>query len=315
MDNLTSIVVREVNITELNLLLQALELLRIRGILNFILRVENLEETLTRRNTLVDARKLVDEGTNRSCNLREGCNKCDKARCAQGVTHNECTTENQDNSHSCDTQELAHWRSRLLTTSHPKQGICEGFIQFVELLLDILGCCVCLYDFDTAERLVEHADHIAHTLLAQACRVAQLLDDAADNEANHRQEQHRKESQLPRDIQHQHNVTDNEERLTEQHLQSVGNTKLHNTHIGCDTRHNIALALTAKVAYILADNAIEHSITHTQNGLHTHLLDRITAQIAEEVREEIHHNQDYRQQHKYIGDIPSIAEDIRISVV
>ena len=185
----------------------------------------------------------------------------------------------------------------------------------MELLLDILGCGVSLYDFDTAKRLVEHADHIAQALLTLACRVAQLLDDATDNKAHQRQEQHRKECQLPRDIQHQHNVSDNKERLTEQHLQSIGNTELHNTHIGCDTRHNIALALTAEVAYILADNTIEHSVAHTQNGLHTHLLNRITTQIAEEVREEIHHNQDHRQQHKYIGDIPSVAEDIRISVI
>ena len=48
-------------------------------------------------------------------------------------------------------------------------------------------------------------------------------------------------------------------------------------------------------ADIFANHAIEHRITHTLYGCNTHILDRITAQIAEEIREEVHYDKNYSQ--------------------
>ena len=174
----------------------------------------------------------------------------------------------------------------------------------MELRLDIVGCCVGLNDFYTTKRLVEHTHQIAHTLLAMACRVTQLLDDMANDEAHQRQEEGREDGQLPRYIDHQHKVADDKERLAECHLQSVGHAILHRTNVGGNSRYNIALTLTAEIAYILTYNAVEHSVTNTLHGIYTHLLHRISTQVAEEVRQQVHNDKHHSQHHKHIGYAP-----------
>ena len=153
----------------------------------------------------------------------------------------------------------------------------------MELLLYIVRRSVGLNDFNASERLVKHTHQLAHTPLAQTCRVAQLLHDTADNKAHQRQEEDREECQLPRYAQHQNDISDNEERLAKCHLQSVGNTVLHNQYIGGYTRHNITLALVAKIADILAYHAVKHRVTHTLNCCHAQVLNRISTEVAEEV--------------------------------
>ena len=284
MNNLARLVIREVHIAELHLILEACKLLRIRGIGDKISIVENCEDALSRSNSLVDICELIDKCTHRACNLREGGYKGYKSCTAQRATHYERTSEHQYNRYGRNSEELAHRRSQLLAASHPEQCIGQVLIQGVELILDIIGCSVGLDDLNSAERLIKHTHQIAHTLLTLTCRMAQLLDDATDNKAYKWQEQHREECQLPRDAEHQNQVTDNKERLTECHLQSVSYAVLHDHHIRSDTRDNIALALTAEITYILAYYAVEHRVAHTLHGSYSHILDRISAKIAEEIR-------------------------------
>ena len=120
-NNLARLVVGEAHIAELNLIIEALELLCIGRVNNLVLTIKQCEDTLARRYTLIDACELVNKGANRSCNLREGGDKGDKACGTQRPLHHKRAAEYQDNSHRRNAEELAHWRCQLLTTSHPKQ--------------------------------------------------------------------------------------------------------------------------------------------------------------------------------------------------
>ena len=153
----------------------------------------------------------------------------------------------------------------------------------MELYADIVCSGVGLDNLDARERLIKHTNHITKLLLRSRRGVAQTFDNTADNKTHNRQEEDCKEGQLPRNIEHQHKVTDNKERLAECHLKGVCDTELHSHNIRGNARDNIALALLGEVADIHIDNVVKHHITHTLQRSCAHTLNRIRAQISKEI--------------------------------
>ena len=157
----------------------------------------------------------------------------------------------------------------------------------MEFALYIIYSIVRLDNLDTRKRLVNNGYQVAHTLLHTVGRVTQTLDNRADNNTHNRQEECCKECHLPRHLNHQHQIADNEERLTESDLQRICNAELHGHNIGGDFRDNIAFALFAEIAHIHIDDVVEHRTTHTQQRCRTHLLDRIGTEIAERIAQHV----------------------------
>ena len=283
MQNLASAIIRETDVFELNLLLQTLKLGCIGAIGNLTLSIDNLKDTFTSSHSLVDIGKLVDKCAYRASNLREGGDKGDKACCTHRALCNQRTAKDKHYSHGCNTQKLTHRRGELLTTSHPEHKARKLGIYLVELNSDILRSGIGLDNLNARERLVKHANHISQLLLCAASRVAQTLNNTANQKTYNWQEEDCKECQLPRYIEHQHKVADNKEWLAEGHLKGICNTELNCHNIRSNARDNISLALLGEVADIHIDNVIEHHITHTLQSRGTHTLNRISTKVAEEV--------------------------------
>ena len=313
-DHLARTVVGEMHVAEFDFLLQARQLFGVGGVLYFGGRVDDREDAFAGGDALVDVGELVDEGAHGARDLREDGHEGDESAGIEGSLGHERAAEDEDHAHGRDAQKFAHRRRQLLAAGHregqPRQVGADGIV----FLLDVFDGVVALDDFDARERFVERGDHFTHALLVGAGRVAEFLDDAADQQRHHREEQHREDRQLPRNGHHHHDVADDEERLAERHLQCVGDAELHDAHVGGDFRDDVAFALVREIAHVHVHHAREHLVAHTLERPGAHILHGPGAQITEQVAQQADADGHHGQQQQYVLR-GILLEDMRIGEI
>ena len=307
-------VVGEVHVAEFDFLFQPREFPGAGFVLYFGFRVDDREDALSGGDSLVDVGELVDEGAHGARDLREDGDEGDESAGVEHAFGHERTAEDEDHAHGRDAEELAHRRGQLLAPGHREGETGQVGTDVVVFLLDVLGGVVALDDLDARERFVERRDHLAHAFLVGAGRVAEPLDDVADQKGHERQEEHREDGQLPRDGDHHDDVADDEERLAERDLQRIGDAELHDADVGGDLRDDVALSLVAEVAHVHVHHARKHLVAHLLERAGAHVLDGPRTQVAEQVAQEADDDGDGGQQEQYVLAVVGV-EQVGVGVV
>ena len=289
-------------VAEFDFLFQTVEREGFGFVFDFAAGVDDGEDAFACGDTLVDVGELVDEGADRTRNLREHGDEGDESAGVERAPHDECAAEHKHDADGRDAEKFAHGRSQLLAPGHRKGDAREVGIEFVELAFDVAGGVVALDDLDACERFVEGRDQFAHALLVRECRVAQPLDDAAYQQGDDGEVEKRKKRQLPRNADHHDEVEDDKERFAERHLQGVGYAELHDVDVGGDFGNDVALALVAEVGGVHVDHAREHLVADALEGRGAEFLDGPCAQVAEQVAQQARHDGDGGQQNQHVFD-------------
>ena len=185
-DHLALPVVGEVHVAELDLLPQPLQLPGAGPVLDFGPGVDHREDALSGCDSLVDVGELVDEGAHGARDLGEDGHEGDESARVERSLRDERPAEDEDHAHGRDAQEFAHRGGELLTARHRERQARQVGADLEEFPLDVPRGVVALDDLDAGERFLERRDHFAHAVLVGARRVAEPLDDRADDERHDR---------------------------------------------------------------------------------------------------------------------------------
>ena len=211
------VIVGKTDIPKFYFVFQPGHLHRIGCIGDLTLFVEQRQHPFPCRDSLIDVGKRIGEGAQRTGDLGENRKIHDKCTGLQITGKHQTSAINHQYGSCCDSQKLTDRRGQLLTPRHTERYTGKKCIDLTEFTHCIVDCIVPFQNFNSGKRLIHQTDHIGKALLHLRCRFAQPFDDRTDNQCNDRQEQNRKDGQLPRSDHKRDHESDDLERIPKSH--------------------------------------------------------------------------------------------------
>ena len=262
--------------------------------------IEQRQHALPGRNPLVDVGERIGKRTQRPGDLRKDRQVGDERARLQIAPQHQAAAVDHQHRRRGNPEKLARRRRQLLPPRHAQRDPREKTVDIVKLIADIVGRIVPFEDFDPGQRFVHQADHIGKTFLRSRSRLAQPLDDRTDHQRHDRQENHRKNRQLPRNHHQRDQETDDHERIAERNQQRIGDAELHDLHIGRNFRNDVPLALVVEITDMQPHHVIVHPVAEPLQRTHAHGLHHALSEITEQVAQKRHQDDEYAEENQHV---------------
>ena len=158
------------------------------------------------------------------------------------VVDHEDTTEPQHDDNHDGAQELRHRVGGRLTDVHPHDVVAIGGVDAVETTIHLTLCTEGLDDTQTTERLLHLTHRIAPQTLGLDALGLQLTTYPTHEPAHDGHDDEGEEGQFPRDEDQGGEVTHDQDRVLEQHLERRHDGVLDLLHITTHTGDDVTLA-------------------------------------------------------------------------
>ena len=131
----------------------------------------------------------------------------------------------------------------------------------------------------TFDRFLQHLRDIAHCRLHRAARVTQANADHAHDADDHRRHHQRQQRQLPVQIQHPRQQSDQRHRIAKNYGQHAGCRRRDLGNIKCQFRNDIAAGLIIVMRRGQGQQFFEHDSAQIHHQAVAHPVDRVRAHV------------------------------------